>query len=63
MQRGPYQRRYRHQPVFTEERETVRMWQRYQGKPCRHPRTYLWCKDCILAARIEARWNKQRSAS
>ena len=57
MQRGPY----RHKPI--EERETVKLWQRYQGKPCRHPRTYLWCKHCIAAARIEAHWNKQRSAS
>ena len=54
-------RPYRHKPI--EERETVRMWQRYQGKRCGHPRTYLWCKHCINAARIEAHWNKQRSAS
>ena len=60
MQRGPYQRRV--VPV-EEERKTVQMWQRYQGKRCGHPCTYLWCKHCILAARIEARWNKQRSVS
>ncbi len=59
MHRGPYRRH----PVI-EERETVKMWQRYQGKPCSHPRTYLWCKHCITAARIERMWNRrERSAS
>lgn len=56
-QRGPYRRH----PV--DERKTVKLWQHYQGKPCMHPRIYLWCKHCIEAARIEALWNKQRSAS
>ena len=45
------------------ESATVKLWQRYQGKPCRHPRTYLWCKHCIAAARIEAHWNRRESAS